>query len=57
MIAINRITVVDLTFAECEMMADDRKGERFALRISPRRFTYYLEIDGTWTFRFVEVTR
>lgn len=51
------VTRSNLTFEACEKLAarlSDDSGSRFALRASVGRYTYWLEADGSWTFRYVE---
>ena len=54
------VTRSNLTFEACEKLAaglSDEHGTSFALRASPRRYTYWLNADGRWTFKYVEASR
>ena len=51
------VTRSNLTFEGCEALATElsnRYGTSFALRASTRRYTYWLNADGRWTFKYVE---
>lgn len=51
------VTRSNLTFEACEKLAaglSDAHGTNFALRASTRRYTYWLNADGRWTFKYVE---
>lgn len=51
------ITLRNQTFEACEAKAaelSNRYGTRFALRATSRRYTYWLNANGTWTFKYVE---